>query len=74
MTRQDHVNYALLKSVSLDTVGRLVGIFVVSAELADRYNSSGSLLGIAHYTICLQCFCLQCFDTVGWAAGRASGL
>jgi len=23
----------------------------------------------------LQCFsCLQCFDTVGWAAGRASGL
>ena len=35
MTRQDHVNYALLKSVSLDTVGRVVGIFVVSAELAD---------------------------------------
>ena len=23
---------------------------------------------------CLQCFCLQCFDAVGWAAGRASGL
>jgi len=22
----------------------------------------------------LQCFRLQCFDTVGWAAGRASGL
>jgi len=21
-----------------------------------------------------QVFCLQCFDTVGWAAGRASGL
>ena len=21
-----------------------------------------------------QYFCLQCFDTVGWAAGRASGL
>ena len=20
------------------------------------------------------CFCLQCFDAVGWAAGRASGL
>ena len=54
MTRQDHVNYALLKSVSLDTAGRRVAIFVVSAELADRYNSSGSLLGIAvllvHYT------------------------
>ena len=23
---------------------------------------------------CLQCFCLQCFDAVGWAAERASGL
>jgi len=24
--------------------------------------------------LCLQCFgCLQCFDAVGWAAGRASG-
>jgi len=22
---------------------------------------------------CLQCFYLQCFDTVGWAAGKASG-
>ena len=22
----------------------------------------------------LQCFALQCFDAVGWAAGRASGL
>ena len=21
-----------------------------------------------------QVFCLQCFDAVGWAAGRASGL
>ena len=24
--------------------------------------------------LCLQCLCLQCFDAVGWAAGRASGL
>jgi len=23
---------------------------------------------------CLLQFCLQCFDAVGWAAGRASGL
>jgi len=21
--------------------------------------------------MCLQCLCLQCFDAVGWAAGRA---
>ena len=24
--------------------------------------------------VCLQSWCLQCFDTVGWTAGRASGL
>jgi len=23
---------------------------------------------------CSRCSCLQCFDAVGWAAGRASGL
>ena len=23
---------------------------------------------------CPVCLCLQCFDAVGWAAGRASGL
>jgi len=23
---------------------------------------------------CLQCSCLQCFDAVGWVAGRASDL
>jgi len=21
-----------------------------------------------------QCFCLQCFDALGWVAGRTSGL
>ena len=24
--------------------------------------------------LCYLTVCLQCFDTVGWAAGRASGL
>ena len=24
--------------------------------------------------IVMKHFCLQCFDTVGWVAGRASGL
>jgi len=23
--------------------------------------------------VCLRCLCLQCFDAVGWATGRASG-
>jgi len=25
---------------------------------------------IIRLTICLQCYCLQCFDAVGWAAAR----
>ena len=29
---------------------------------------------ITQVNLCLQCLCLQCFDAVGWAAGRASGL
>ena len=36
-----------------------------------------ALLKPAFFTInylVLLFFCLQCFDTVGWAAGRASGL
>ena len=27
-----------------------------------------------HWCVFIQCFDLQCFDTVGWPAGRASGL
>jgi len=34
-------------------------------------NTVGSLLS-SPYSECASC--LQCFDTVGWAAGRASGL
>ena len=26
------------------------------------------------FTTVLSCDCLQCFDAVGWATGRASGL
>ena len=29
---------------------------------------------ILHYTVRIVRMCLQCFDAVGWAAGRASGL
>jgi len=26
------------------------------------------------FSLIQMCYCLQCFDTVGWVAGRASGL
>jgi len=36
-------------------------------EVQHRYS-------ILMVIFCSVFFCLQCFDTVGWAAGRASGL
>ena len=43
---------------------KLAGRVLVKASLCFLYSSTLSLLH----------FCLQCFDAVGWAAGRASGL
>jgi len=38
-------------------------------------NDTGREIGQLLYKFYSQCwFCLQCFDAVGWAAGRASGL
>ena len=34
----------------------------------------GSMSNVAKSFICRGCLNLQCFDAVGWAAGRASGL
>jgi len=42
-------------------------------QLSVLYNVSLSLTVIISYYI-VECYCLQCFDAVGWAAGRASGL
>jgi len=38
-----------------------------------RFQSQQSPVAIYEY-FCMVLFCLQCFDTVGWAAGRASSL
>jgi len=42
--------------------------------LTTRLEPGPDLASVYHKFICLQGFCLQCFDAVGWAAGRASGL
>ena len=42
-----------------------------SASLADIIVVSNRQVSLYLY---LSLFCLQCFDAVGWAAGRASGL
>ena len=45
-------------------------------KLKDRFPSKElrERLHIDYIALVLQQKCLQCFDTVGWAAGRASGL
>jgi len=43
----------------------VVGLFL--KLLCDTYINN------VMFTLCLQCLCLQCFDTIGWVAGRASG-
>jgi len=47
--------------------------------LAHLSHTDNQLTGCSHvtshtYKVCGYCVVLQCFDTVGWASGRASGL
>jgi len=44
----------------------------VNYTVLSKYVSNNIYKALAD--TCLQCFCLQCCDAVGWAAGRASGL
>jgi len=37
-------------------------------------QKSAPVFGVNFCIVCRQLWCLQCFDAVGWAAGRASGL
>jgi len=43
-----------------------------SQEWLDAISDIGKLILCLHVVMFFSC--LQCFDTVGWAAGRASGL
>ena len=45
----------------------------VVCYLVDR-NALTPSLQMSCCTTCSYSYCLQCFDTVGWASGRASGL
>jgi len=42
---------------------------------SDSFQTKCSIYwNVGYLGVCLQCLCLQCFDAVGLAAGRASGL
>ena len=45
---------------------------LLNAACGRGYNEERALLFLFMYFLFVSC--LQCFDTVGWAAGRASGL
>jgi len=45
---------------------------VVLAAILDLEGAESQPLLV--FASCVSIHCLQCFDTVGWAAGRASGL
>ena len=48
-------------------------LFLRMQTLCNRQGSALNAVCIICLSVCLN-DCLQCFDTVGWAAGRASGL
>jgi len=61
------------------SVCRSVGLENVLWHNGSLWMPFGVVSGIGQgmgvlYGWCLQCYCLQCFDAVGWVAGRASGL
>ena len=62
--------YTLVSDLSLVPLQPTAPCFHVHRELMCMYVYICWFL----HSQCLQCFCLQCFDAVGWVAGRASGL
>jgi len=45
-----------------------------TTDWSNRLYSTFSLATLCYFLHFLQLLVFQCFDTVGWAAGRASGL
>ena len=42
--------------------------------LVPAHPGSRGQRAVKRVCMCVCVYCLQCFDTVGWASGRASGL
>jgi len=51
-----------------------VGISRSSVLFDFLFEAANRILKYCLMTATPDCYCLQCFDAVGWAAGRASGL
>ena len=58
-------------------VARVTAGLALGNRVRATFTTFFSLLGsglVVQLVSALLCVCLQCFDAVGWAAGRASGL
>jgi len=62
--------------VSLQNQGMTGTEILVSADAVRKANQTNCSTSSdsAFADILCACKCLQCFDAVGWVAGRASGL
>jgi len=80
--QQDAVNFLFTEIYNILEIRLLIfccilsQCTIVSRLVFKHYNLTLLLLLLLLkvWRTCLQCSCLQCFDAVGWAAGRASGL
>ena len=73
-TKQNNNNYNRSESVQFVLC---IGLFMTYSAFVDNdivlwRNSILAYVFMASYH--RECICLQCFDAVGWATGRASGL
>jgi len=60
------LEFVVLHSIGLSVWLSLFLILVVA-------RSSSTSCAVCMYVISVYMICLQCFDAVGWAAGRTSG-
>ena len=76
-THQPHFPSSLLSQISPSSTSILPldckSHDLQDALISDNYYDASGIADIYH-TVPVLYVCLQCFDTVGWAAGRASGL
>ena len=62
----------VFKALALN--GMALALYFTALFTYPRHQSQPVIIWFKYETLSAHQFCLQCFDAVGWAAGRASGL
>ena len=63
-----------LLQCSYDALFYDVAFCVLAYKLSVRWVIFDCIFNLNFLSVVFLTICLQCFDAVGWAAGRASGL